>query len=73
MVPVIVPPKGCTSFKTRQFARLLARHHDVELAKAGLKENYLKPSTNQPGARATRGTEDGVSLPRSRLAGMNPA
>lgn len=30
-------PRGCTSFKTRQLARLLSRHYDAELAKAGLK------------------------------------
>ncbi len=30
-------PKGCTNFKTRQLARLLSRHYDAELAKAGLK------------------------------------
>lgn len=30
-------PRGCTSFKTRQLARLLSRHYDAELARAGLK------------------------------------
>ena len=30
-------PKGCTSFKTRQLARLLSRQYDAEIAKAGLK------------------------------------
>jgi hypothetical protein len=67
MVPVIVPPKGCTSFKTRQFSRLLSRHYHVELANAGLKENYLKPSTNQPGALAAPGTEEGVPRPRTAV------
>jgi len=30
-------PQGCTNFKTRQLARLLARQYDAEMAKAGLK------------------------------------
>lgn len=29
--------KGCTNFKIRQLARLLSRHYDAELHKAGLK------------------------------------
>jgi DNA-binding MarR family transcriptional regulator len=33
----IEAPKGCTNFKTRQLGRLLSRHYDAELAKAGLK------------------------------------
>lgn len=37
MSPVLHTPKGCTNFKTRQLARLLSRHYDAELAKAGLK------------------------------------
>jgi DNA-binding MarR family transcriptional regulator len=32
-----VQPRGCTNFKTRQLSRLLSRHYDSELAKAGLK------------------------------------
>lgn len=30
-------PRGCTHFKTRQLSRLLSRHYDAELARAGLK------------------------------------
>lgn len=30
-------PKGCTSFKVRQLARVLSRHYDAEIGKAGLK------------------------------------
>lgn len=30
-------PGGCTNFKTRQLSRLLSRHYDAELARAGLK------------------------------------
>lgn len=37
MSPAPASPKGCTNFKARQLARLLSRHYDVELAKAGLK------------------------------------
>ncbi|MFO1325900.1 MAG: MarR family winged helix-turn-helix transcriptional regulator [Rubrivivax sp.] len=38
MSPAARPaPRGCTHFKTRQLARLLARHYDAELAAAGLK------------------------------------
>lgn len=37
MSPMPSAPKGCTNFKTRQLSRLLSRHYDVELAKAGLK------------------------------------
>lgn len=37
MSPVPATPKGCTNFKTRQLARLLSRHYDVELARIGLR------------------------------------
>lgn len=37
MSPVSATPKGCTNFKTRQLARLLSRHYDIELARIGLK------------------------------------
>ena len=37
MSPAPASPQGCTNFKTRQLARLLSRHYDLELAKAGLK------------------------------------
>ncbi len=30
-------PQGCTNFKLRQLMRLVARHYDAELGKAGLK------------------------------------
>ncbi|MGE5386391.1 MAG: MarR family winged helix-turn-helix transcriptional regulator [Betaproteobacteria bacterium] len=32
-----IPPKGCTNFKVRQLARVLARHYDAKVVKAGLK------------------------------------
>jgi DNA-binding MarR family transcriptional regulator len=32
-----VQPRGCTNFKTRQLSRLLSRHYDAEMSKAGLK------------------------------------
>ncbi|MCF8179219.1 MAG: MarR family winged helix-turn-helix transcriptional regulator [Sulfuritalea sp.] len=32
-----VTPRGCTNFKTRQLGRLLSRHYDAEVARAGLK------------------------------------
>ena len=37
MSPVAGIPQGCTNFKTRQLARVLSRHYDAELARAGLK------------------------------------
>lgn len=37
MDTAILPPKGCTNFKTRQLSRLLSRHYDAELAAVGLK------------------------------------
>ncbi len=30
-------PSGCTNFKVRQLARVLSRHYDAEVGKAGLK------------------------------------
>jgi DNA-binding MarR family transcriptional regulator len=32
-----VRPRGCTNFKTRQFARVLTRHYDQAMAACGLK------------------------------------
>jgi DNA-binding MarR family transcriptional regulator len=37
MKSTTVQPRGCTNFKTRQLSRLLSRHYDAELAKAGIK------------------------------------
>lgn len=41
-----VRPKGCTNFKTRQLARLLSRHYDAELAKAGIKTTQFSLLTH---------------------------
>jgi DNA-binding MarR family transcriptional regulator len=37
MAHLSTAPKGCTNFKARQLSRLLSRHYDAELARAGLK------------------------------------
>ena len=37
MNAVIAAPQGCTNFKLRQLTRVVTRHFDAELAKAGLK------------------------------------
>lgn len=39
-------PARCTSFKTRQFARVIARHYDAELASTGLKSTQYSLLTH---------------------------
>jgi DNA-binding MarR family transcriptional regulator len=65
-------PRGCTNFKTRQMARLLSRHYDVELAKAGLKttqysllNHVLHQGPIAPGELARRMGLDASTLTRN--------
>ncbi len=65
-------PKGCTNFKTRQLARLLSRHYDAELARAGLKttqysllSNVLHLGPIAPGELARRMGLDASTLTRN--------
>lgn len=67
-----VAPRGCTNFKTRQMARLLSRHYDVELAKAGLKttqysllNHVLHQGPIAPGELARRMGLDASTLTRN--------
>ena len=70
----ILPPslKGCTNFKTRQLGRLLSRHYDAELAKAGLKTtqysllaHVLRLGPIAPGELARRMGLDASTLTRN--------
>jgi len=65
-------PKGCTNFKTRQLSRLLSRHYDAELAKAGLKTTQYSLLTHvlrlgriAPGELARRMGLDASTLTRN--------
>lgn len=65
-------PRGCTNFKTRQLARLLARLYDAELAQAGLKttqysllSHVLELAPISPGALAARMGLDASTLTRN--------
>ena len=65
-------PKGCTNFKTRQLARLLSRHYDQELAKAGIKttqysllSHVLHQGPVAPGELARRMGLDASTLTRN--------
>lgn len=72
MSPVSSSPKGCTNFKTRQLSRLLSRHYDAELAKAGLKTtqyslltHVLRLGAITPGELARRMGLDASTLTRN--------
>ena len=72
MNATIATPKGCTNFKTRQLARLLSRHYDQELAKAGLKttqysllSHVLHQGPVAPGELARRMGLDASTLTRN--------
>lgn len=72
MSPAPASPKGCTNFKTRQLSRLLSRHYDVELAKAGLKTtqysllvHVLQLGRIAPGELARRMGLDASTLTRN--------
>lgn len=72
MSPAPASPKGCTSFKTRQLSRLLSRHYDGELAKAGLKTtqysllaHVLQLGRIGPGELALRMGLDASTLTRN--------
>lgn len=65
-------PRGCTHFKTRQLARLLARHYDAELAAAGLKttqysllSHVLRLGPLAPGELARQMALDASTLTRN--------
>lgn len=65
-------PKGCTNFKTRQLSRLLSRHYDAELARAGLKttqysllSHVLRLGRIAPGELARRMGLDASTLTRN--------
>ena len=65
-------PKNCTNFKSRQLARLLTRHYDAELAKAGLKGTQFSLLTHvqrfgpiTPGILAKRMGLDASTLTRN--------
>lgn len=68
----VAAPRGCTNFKTRQLARLLSRHYDAELARAGLKttqysllSHVLSLGPIAPGVLATRMGLDASTLTRN--------
>lgn len=72
MSPAPATPKGCTNFKTRQLARLLSRHYDVELARIGLKttqysllSHVVKLGPIAPGELARRMGLDASTLTRN--------
>jgi DNA-binding MarR family transcriptional regulator len=72
MSPAPAAPKGCTNFKTRQLARLLSRHYDVELARIGLKTTQYSLLTHvvklgpiAPGELARRMGLDASTLTRN--------
>jgi DNA-binding MarR family transcriptional regulator len=65
-------PRGCTNFKARQLARLLSRHYDAELARAGLKTtqysllgHVLRLGPLAPGELARRMGLDASTLTRN--------
>lgn len=72
MSPASSSPKGCTNFKARQLSRLLSRHYDTELAKAGLKTtqyslltHVLRLGAITPGELARRMGLDASTLTRN--------
>lgn len=71
-LPATAAPRGCTNFKTRQLSRLLARHYDAELARAGLKttqysllSHVLALGPIAPGLLAARMGLDASTLTRN--------
>lgn len=70
--PAGLKPKGCTNFKLRQLMRRVARHYDLELAKAGLKttqysllSHVLKLGLIRPGELARAMKMDASTLTRN--------
>jgi DNA-binding MarR family transcriptional regulator len=62
-------PINCTSFKTRQLARLVARHFDVEIGKVGLKSTQYSLLTHvlHRGPLTTKELADRMGLDISTL------